>query len=508
MSAQRSEWETLGASISPAFSLIDYAYHRWWEDKPLEKILPQEVSIPRVDEGAPIPMFYGRVRVRAPILAWTGTPSRDLGNDLNGWSAGSEFYRMDMLYVVGIPMADGNGTTKMYSMWAGDRKFGGATEAAVKETPLTWEIDPSSGTESTDRGLIGQQVVFYDGNPAQDPGAGTMGSVQGIHGVDVFEVPAYFGYLTAVLYNSDSDGWMIGSSPNVAAYSFEVSSYYSGGSYPAAGSDAAIGYDCNPVNILWDLLVCKLGKLGIPASYLDKPSFQSAGTTLKSESFGLSFCFESSQTADEIIKEILRHIDGCIDEDPSTGKLVLLLVRPVDPATLLHITKDNCDRLTNFVASGFADLPSSLRLAFTDRARDYADNSVPIPNQGNAIQQAETEEAAVEFRGITELALATRIADRESQARFRPIIKCSVLVGREFLRVVRGQAVKLTWTGPDISGVVFRVADVDRGTIGDGKIRLDLISDYFYSARGEVQQPLLDRANLHGNLEDLFSFTT
>jgi hypothetical protein len=295
--------------------------------------------------------------------------------------------------------------------------------------------------------------------------------------------------------------WSIGPTQAMAAHSFEASSYASSSSYPARGTDAQIGLDMNPVNILWDILTAKLGKLGIPASYLDMASFSAAGTTLKGESFGLSFVFEDSMSADEMIQEVLRHIDGAIDEDTATGKLVLTLVRPVDPATIPHITRDNCDKLSNFVMSGYTGLQSSLRLHWTDRSRDYNDNTVIIPNQGNAVNQAETEELEMEMRGVHELALAAQVADREAQATLRPIIKCSVLVGREFLRKKRGDAVKLTWSNPDLSGVVMRIADVDRGTIDDGKIRLDLISDYFYSARGQTQVPAVDR--WHDRIDDI-----
>lgn len=471
------------AGAALLFMGAEYAYHRWFEDKPVEKIKPQEVSIPRVDEGAPIPLFFGRCLVRGAVLVWTGTPDRQT-------SGGVSYYRMNMIFVVGIPMGDGEGTNKLYSMWAGDRQFGGATESATKETELTFEISSVTGVD--DSVVIGSNVQFYDGNPAQDPGAGKLGALQIAEGVDVFQIPAYFGYFTVCLYTS-SQKWVIGTSPNVATYSFEVSSYCSKSSYPGPGTLSQVGVDSNPANVLWSVLVDKLGKLGIPTSYLDKGSFTAAAGVLQSESHGYSRSFESSQTADEIIQDVLRQIDGAIDEDPSIGKLVLTLVRPIDPATIPHITRDNCDKLTGFVMSGWTGLPSSLRFIYENRNKDYNDDTIVMHNQGNAKQQGETEEFAVEMRGCKEPALALKLADREAQAHFRPIIKCSVHVGREFLRLVRGNAVKLTWKNPDISGLVFRIANVDRGTIDDGKIRLDLISDFYYSLRGQAQVPLIDR---------------
>jgi hypothetical protein len=46
------------------------------------------------------------------------------------------------------------------------------------------------------------------------------------------------------------------------------------------------------------------------------------------------------------------------------------------------------------------------------------------------------------------------------------------------------------WTDPDIANIVFRVAAVDRGTIDDGKIALDLLQDYFYVTRSQPPRPV------------------
>jgi hypothetical protein len=480
-----------GAAI--AFILAESAYHRWTESKRVEKKLPQEASIPRCDEGAPYPLIFGRVRVRAPIIVWTGASTFDFLDD--------GYWRLNMILVVGITMNDGSSTSRLHKVWIGD--LGKAFFLNADGSP---DPDPEVliKIEEPASERFGPFCTYYDGNPSQDPGAGELGEMQTTEGVDIFQIPARVGKLTICLGKAGGGltrHWSIGPTQAMAAHSFEASSYVSSSSYPARGADAQIGYDVNPVNILWDLLVAKLGKLGIPATYLDSASFAAAGTTLKSESFGLSFSFEESRSADELIQEILRHIDGAIDEDTATGKLVLTLVRPVDPAAIPHITRSNCDKLTNFVMAGWTGLPSSLRLIWTNRNKDYNDDTIVLHSQGNAVNQGETEELLVEMRGITELALAVKVADREAQARLRPIIKFRVLVGREFLRVVRGQAVKVTWSGPDLSGVVMRVADVNRGTIEDGKISLDLISDYHYSARGQVQVPLIDRLSDH--LDDL-----
>jgi hypothetical protein len=45
---------------------------------------------------------------------------------------------------------------------------------------------------------------------------------------------------------------------------------------------------------------------------------------------------------------------------------------------------------------------------------------------------------------------------------------------------VPGDVVSLSWPEYGISGVVMRVANVSRGTLANGAIKLDLLQDFFY----------------------------
>lgn len=472
------------AAGATAFLVGQAVYHRWFEDKPLEKIKPQEVSIPRVDEGSPIPLIYGRCRVRAPILAWTDTPVRGTGDGGgNGWPLDATFYKMTMFFVVGIPFQ--SGTTKMHGMWSGDRKF--AWFGAPTETHGTQhlvELEPSADAEA---GYIGTNARWYDGRSTQDLGADLPGARMIASGIDVFQIPSYFDYLTILLYSEGYDQqWMVGSSPNIAAYSFEASSYKDSGGYPAVGIYAQCGLDSNPINVIYDILIGAFGKLGIPTSYIDKPSFQAAATKLYTEGHGYSRATDGTMPADELIQEILRQIDGALDEDPTTGKLVITLVRPdYDPADAMEITNENCRRITNLAMNGWADLPSAVRVIFPNRETDYNDDSIFEPNQGNTVDSGEAEEVQIQYPGCPDPLTAAHLALREMHARTRPTMKMCCEVGPEFRNLRRGQVVKVTYSNPDIAGLMFRVANVNRGTKVDSMVQLDLILDTFFVTRNE-----------------------
>jgi hypothetical protein len=77
-----------------------FVYHYWPRDA--KQPPPGAIGgVPRTDEGAPLPLIYGRCRVRAPVLAWIGNWR------VNFSSANSAGYQADMLFVMGVPFYGG-----------------------------------------------------------------------------------------------------------------------------------------------------------------------------------------------------------------------------------------------------------------------------------------------------------------------------------------------------------------------------------------------------------------
>jgi hypothetical protein len=467
------------------FAGASYIYHRL-TDKPPIKIPPQEVSIPRVDDAAPIPIIYGRCRVRAPILVWHDEPERDTGDGLNGWPDGVDFYRMNMFFALGFGFAGSTGTLR--AMWQGEKKFRMAPP--VVEAAMQTEIDPTVLSDGAmEPGLLGGFALYYDGNAAQDVAGGFAGSlmVAGPPAVSSDAIPSYRGMLSVLLYDSGGQ-WKIGGSPSVPAYSFEASSY-APSSYPWG---MQIGLDCNPIDVLYDILTAQLGRLGIPAAYIDIPSFVEAAGVLVGESHGYSRCIEDRRQAGDAILDILKQIDAVLFFDEQAVKFKIKLIRPdYDPDEIPQLTKDNCDAEgSEFVSGGWSNLVNKVRLVYENRDDGYRDASETARNQANAVGQGGVVvEQVIEMRGVTHPDLAYALAHRELAHLNRPVMKAHVIVDRSFVRVNPGDAIRVYWSSPDISGIIFRVASVSRGTLENGRIRLDLIQDVNYVFRGRIPEP-------------------
>lgn len=471
----------------------EFVYHRWYEDAPTVVKKPTEISIPRVDDGSPVPIIYGRCRVRQPICVWHDAPERDTGNGVgNGWPVGVDFYRMDMFMVLGYGF-DG-GTNLIHGMFAGEKAFDWQTPSTA-ETALQAEINTTAGI---DQGIIGGFAFYYDGDSAQDVETTFGGITMIAAGTSADNIPSYRGMLSTLLYNSGGQ-WILGTGNTVPAYSFEASSYKDT-AMPAVGIYARIGTDSNPMNALYDLLL----KIGVPAANIDMTSFDAAATTLYNEGNGYSRCIEDRKAAGEYIIEIMRQVDGAFFYDETSGTFKVKLVRDdYVPADLPQITKDNCKGLINFASGSWYNLPNKIKLIYENGADGFRDGSATVRNQANSVGQDGIQiEHMIEMRGVTNADNAARLAGRELAALSMPLMKGRAIMDRSAVRWNPGDAVRVTMSNPDVAGIVFRVAAVDRGTLENGQIALDLIQDVNYNFRGRVPEPpaLIDTGIIRGGL--------
>lgn len=537
-------------ALALGFLIGDQIYHRWFDDSPKGPRPPgQDIQIPRTDEGAPIPLVFGRCKVRAPILVWIGNPEFVdvyLENDSNpplyttddeDATPSHRTYAFDMLFTIGIPM--GSGVTRgnslagplLHNVWWGEYKLPTSGALPNFTTSLFYGqmvVQPNRfGGPARGGGLRGA-YYFFGGWTDQDftSPASRVGDRMTAWGASRIaglkrQMCISFNKLTedsgdpyfnithgdggagsslAVPY--PDNGFVFGESPTVEAVSVEVSTYGDilddvTGQHIFSMRHEGVDFDggADPAEVIYDILTGKFGKLALDPSLIDLTSFAAASQTLKSEGNGYARAVESPTTARELINDVLEQIDGVLYGNQDSGKQILKLIRnDYNPNDILVISKDNCVKLTNFAAGGRTNLINKVRVTYERRdstTGEYVQDSAIAKNPANAVgQNTQENEAVIDRPGVKTAVLAANIAARELAFRSRPIIKCRAIVDpMVFGNVNPGDALKLVWTNPDIAGLVFRVAKVDRGTLEDGLIALDLIQDFYYVWRNGIPIP-------------------
>lgn len=513
-------WLTIGAGL---YLGGQYAWTHWINPPPPRQPPQKDLGLPRLDEGANIPLIYGKCRVRSPIIAWIGTPhffdAADYfdSGDITGIATG-DMYACSMYLVLGIPFP--GGTQKLHRMWAGELpvtkfvKFG--LEGLVEMDELTgegsYEVDVRRCMVSTKSGDFGSfthgEIEFLNGDSDQHlvnqttPFAPTTAAgewmtvntgnapndVQG--DVPGGSLPGYRGFLSVFLFNryGNTVHWALGPTPHIPQFSFECSSY------PRFDRQLVfydrIGAEANPAAVIYDIVLSDFAKLGIPSDRVDIQSFINAGVTLYQEAHGYSRAVEEDRTAEDLLGEILTQIAGVLYEDNSTGLLTIKLLRnDYDPSTAFHVTKHNC-RGVRPSATGWTDVVNKVRVRFPNRSKDYQWDSVTAQNLANIVAGGnKVREVVIDMPGVCTPELAQAIADRELAALSRPMQALRLEMHRDAVDLKFGEAIKVTLTDPDISGIIFRVVGIDHGTLDDGTITLEVVQDNYYVFRGRFPEP-------------------
>jgi hypothetical protein len=493
-----------------------FVYHYWPRD-PKQPPPGAVGGVPRTDEGAPLPLIYGRCRVRAPVLAWIGNWRVNLS------SSNSAGYQADMLFIVGVPFYGGGATIQQ--IFAGDFRLFliptppgeaapnvGVTAAGARPGKSMFTSSNAAtvyGGEDGNGGIRGD-IEFFDGRPDQllsdyvndhdiDNNLTILQTRQTLakwvndehiadpaH-VDETLMPGYRNQSMCLLWQ-----WSIGRIPNFTSYSFEVTSLSTG---TAADLGSSLPNDADPAAVIYDLLTSPWGKLGFPASKVDRDSFQAASATLLGEGHGYSRAIEQADDATTIIGDVLRQADAMLYEEPTTGQLVLKLVRNDygDPALLPRINPDNARPADAdwYQVQGWSETLNQVRLTFTDRQNNYADGLAVAQNAANASSQDSRglRSTDLKFVGCCTRELAEKLAARELAAVSHPLVTATVIVNRSFHTARPGSVYALTWPELGIQNMVMRVVRADLGQLHKGEITLDLIRDIFDVSLGAFPVP-------------------
>lgn len=503
------------AAAAAAWLIGDYLYNYYTQTAPEPPKPSDRIALPVTTVGSPVPIIYGRYRVKSPVLAWNSAAAATVYNSSLG---NAEFtYSMSMLFCVGYTFREGrNKVLEIYfddtrgvdnrsttnpaypTQYVTDLKGDGG-----HENPASFSHTQSVPTATYDESQTGGTVELLNGHSTQhifNPD-GTSNTLYGdavlYNGEFKRQTPNYYGMLSLFLSSYVPNyvngvagpsqthlGFLLGTKATIPKISFEVetrpASIYEDYVLPGA-------VDVNPITCMIDLLTDSR-KLGNLPSRLDMVGFHAAELKVMQEGILMSRAYDTRQPASDLINEILSLVDGIFYEDPADGRYYIRLIRPdYDPSSIRQINPSNCESVEQFAAPGQYDLPNQVSITYSSRGNAYESATVSQQSQGLIYgTDGDIRDVTVQLPCLCDDALAPLIAERETHSRCMPLIKCAVIVNRSFYTARPGDAVKLVWPEANISSMVFRVVNVSRGTLQDGKIRMNLIQDYFYQWKNNI----------------------
>jgi hypothetical protein len=475
-----------------------------------------DFDVPTATEGRVVPLVFGRTIIKGPNVVWYGDLEQTaiVEKVKTGlWS--SQRITKGFRYSLGIQFALCRGPgVVLRSVRIGEKD---AFTGTITGPEGRFDIQDSEflGGDEFGVGGIATTCDFYSGEPDQ-PVNGYLNDPdrQQIATAATPTAPRYAGtaYVVAREYTSaapvpGNGGAYVGNSTSIKPWAFEVERYppLFQGQNTGENKIGSEG-DCNPINVLYELLTNVEWGFGFAASTIDTGSgstFLRAADAAIAEGLGFSMLLERQLAANELVAEIERHIDGAVFLDQTTGKWSLQLARGPDDAffgydinTVAQLSDDDISAINDFTRGSWEDTTNQISVEFAKRSDRYKISFALAQDMGNAILRGggnvstpKSNPGQVKMPGVKSAATASQIAWRELRLQSYPLARVTLETNRKFYDLKIGGVFAWTNARRGFTKLPMRVLSIDYGSPTSNKMTIKAVQDVFQFAAASMGDP-------------------
>lgn len=370
-------------------------------------------------------------------------------------------------YYLGLHMGICHGPVDEFqSLLCGDRAaWEGSVTASSSVQVHAGEL---FGGEKKEGGVDGQLDIAM-GEPSQGQNSYLASKIAA-------NVPAFRGILSLIWRG----GYVSAMTPYIKAWAPRVKRIKAGWTTALwDGSHAEIAGDMNPAHILYQCITDSNWGMGYGTSFVDSTSFLAASSQLFAEGFGLSMIWNQQESIENFMKLVLDHCGGILYVRPDTGTFALKLIRAdYDRASLAQYDASNVIAVEGFQRQAWGETTNEITVTYIDRATAKK-ASITVQDLANIATQGQVVAQTKPYPGIPNAGLANRVAMRDLMAASTPVSRATLKVNRKAWNLMPGAVFRLTWPAYDVDDVVYRVTSINKGTLSDGTISVEIVEDIF-----------------------------
>ena len=468
-------------ALMAATAAISFAISQLTQKDPKPpSVKPDDFSMPTQREGTKYTIGFGTNWIENPLIDWWGDISTSA--IVRHYTVNKWFNNKRVYYTIGYHYAVGMNLILCQGVYDGVKQIKvGDTVAwpdSSDHTVLNADSAASAvidepnlfGGEDKEGGIVGT-VTFNYGGSAQARNAYLVTQL----GADV---SAYRGLTSATLQQV-----RLGTSPYLKPWKFLVkrTDLLTDGSAQWYIAKAGISNSLNVIHIIRECLTNQDWGLKISTALLPAATWEAAADTIYTEGFGLCMKWESqTQTLRQFIQDVLRHIDAKIYEEPTTGEVIIKLIRDDYTAGDLTVYDDSdIVDMTGYGQGTFHETINAIQLTYWNMLHN---KPISIPNHDIALmdmQNGKWVEYEVEYLGVVNDTLASKLVARERQQVGSFAVMMRLKCKRTMSALRPGDTFKVTWAILGITEMIMRVLKINLGTLQDGQLTIDCVQDVF-----------------------------
>lgn len=459
-----------------------------------------DFQFPTATEGRVVPLLFGRNMVAGPNVVWYG----DLAQEAVTQSVRRNmFSKFDVIigfkYRIGFQMVICRSEIDAVTgVWIGEKRvFTGSTTSTISiDEPTLHGGDQGNGGVQASLDIhVGTNTQAVSDYLAlhQDSGAGTNRTPR--YTRTCYVVARELGVAAGA-----SRGAYVGNSTSIQPWKFEVERFPD--LFPGqTGTMNKIGTtDCNPINVIYEVLVNTEWGFGHPVADIDvgaSSSFKTAADTCITEANGFSMVVDGTMEASAFLQEILRQIDGVLFLDQSTGKWTIKLARDdYTIGSVPQLTEDTVKEVKDFTRGSWEDTSNQVSVKFAHRDNDYKESYALAQDMANAqIQGGGTVSTVrvipvqVSYPGVKDPTLASTLAWRDLRGVSFPLARATFVTDRTFWQLTVGDVVAWTDSEFGFTQLPMRVVRLNHGDLQSGQMEIVCVQDVFQFLAASYAEP-------------------
>lgn len=264
-----------------------------------------------------------------------------------------------------------------------------------------------------------------------------------------------------------------------------VSYRYHGLSYPDlvfthCQADGTLGTlpDANPAHVIYECMTNPEWGRGEDPAMINTVSFAAAAQVYYDEFLGVSFGWYRQTEIENVIQDMLSHTNSLLSQDPATGLWELTPLRGgYSTVGLETFDPSNCT-MQQPKRRLWGETVNEIVVTYTDPQTEQ-EATVVAHDLGNIAIQGGVISESRNYYAFRNQWIAQRAAERDVSEAGYPLFSCQVVTDRRFWNVKPGQVCYLSWPEENITNMIVRVMEVNRGSSADRKITVNLVEDIF-----------------------------
>lgn len=441
-----------------------------------------DFRFPTAEETRVIPVIYGKVKVSAPNVVWWGDlRAVPIKKKVKTGLFSSDTILQGYKYYLGMQAAlCWGGSELTFSQILFDDKVVSLSFLSNTADVVTFTMNSPAlfSNEQPNNGVSGNVKLYR----------GTFNQSQNAYLAAQFgeaTIPAYRGICYAAF-----EACYFGNNDTVPPASFILSRLPN--PLGLTLNRHFIGDDANPACAVYEILTNTFWGAAIPAGMIDADSFVAVANTLHAESLGISLQIDSPSTAEQLIVEILRHVDGVLYVEPTSGKWTIALARAdyvVDTLPLLDESNIEASTLS-YTRGSWDETKNTVKIKYLEASQNFTERMVQHQNLANiSARGGQVDAESIDFMGLSNATAANVVAARVMKTLSTPLAKLEFELNRTVVSLRPGSVFRFAWAQLGITQQVYRIVDIDRGATDSSVLKITAVEDIFATSAVSYDNP-------------------